>query len=280
MSDILSIAGYGKISRITSFPTVTMKTEKNKQAKYLVASPIATKSIDDINLSSHKKLKIPEKYGHVFILNENESLECKKKVTNQPADVSCIDDRTIAISYNYHPFQIKIINISSKQTEKLINTSNRYYGITNGQRKLIYCLYGKGIMSVDFTRDDVSTIFKQPEMTVWNYVTASRDKLYRTNPANDTVTCYNTTGEKVWEYNDKSVLKDIYGVTTEKNDDVHVASLGNNSIVVLSPDGKHARRLTGEEDNLNQPHGIYLDKTRNNLLIACFNGDVHMYKVS
>ncbi|XP_052101088.1 uncharacterized protein LOC127735040 [Mytilus californianus] len=303
MSDILSIAEYGKISRITSSPTVTMKTEKNKQAQYLVASPIATKTIDDINLSSHKKLKIPEenktskftgctitptgnivlvdyKYGHVFILNENESLECKKKVTNKPADVSCIDDRTIAISYNYYPFQIEIINISSKQTEKLINTSSMCYGITNGQRKLIYCLYGKGIMSVDFTGDDVSTIVKQPEMTVWNYVTASGDKLYRTNPVTDTVTCYNTTGEKVWEYNDKSVLKDIRGVTTDKNDNVYVACKGNSSIVVLSFDGKHARRLIGEEDGLNQPHGIYLDKTRNNLLIACFNGDVHMYKGS
>ncbi|CAC5411426.1 unnamed protein product [Mytilus coruscus] len=94
-------------------------------------------------------------------------------------------------------------------------------------------------------------------------------KVNFTNPATSTVTCYNITGEKVWQYNDETVLNGIRGVTTLQGDNVYVASYGNNSIVVMSPDGKYARRLVGEEDGLNQPHGIYLDKTRNNLLISC-----------
>ncbi|XP_052101435.1 uncharacterized protein LOC127735322 [Mytilus californianus] len=303
MSDILSIAAYGNISRITSSPTVTIKTEKNKQAQYFVASSIAAKSINDIKLSSHKKLKIPEvnkasrftgctitssgkiilvdwNYNDVIILYENESLECKKKVSNQPVDVSCIDDNTIAITHKFSPFQIEIINISSKQLKKQIRTLDLCYGITNEQGRLIYCSHEKGIQSVDFFGDNASTILEQPEMDTWNYVTASGGKIYHTNPKTNAVTCYNITGEKVWEYRDKSVLKDVRGVTTDKDDNVYVASFGNNSIVVISPYGKHARRLIGEEDGLNEPWGIYLDKTRNNLLISCYNGDVHMYKVS
>lgn len=303
ISDIFSIEGYGKISRITSSPSVIILTEKNKQAQYLVTASSTKRTIDDINFSSHRKIKIPElnlqsrftgctitpsgniilvdwNYNTVFVLNENESLKFKKRFPCRLVDVCCIDDTTIAISHLCFTTQIEILNISSEQKEIPIRTSNECYGITNEQGRLIYCLKKTGIQSVDVSGDDAFNVVKQPRMSKWNYVTASGDKLYHTNPTTDTVTCYNITGEKIWEYNDKSVLKDIYGVTTDKDANVYVASRGNDSIVVLSSDGKHARRITGKEDGLNQPHGIYLDKTGINLLISCYNGEVHMYNVS
>ncbi|XP_063431449.1 uncharacterized protein LOC134714135 [Mytilus trossulus] len=305
LTDIFSIADCGKISRIASSPTVAVKLEKNKQAQFLVALSVEKKTINDINLSSHRKLKIPElnnpsmftgctitptgkivlvdwNYHNVFILSENESLECKINVFSHPVGVTCIDDKTIAITHNfsYGPNKIETINIFSKQTEKEIRSSNYCYGITNEQGRIIYCSSGKGIQSVDFSGNDNSTIVKIPKMSDWNYVTVSGGQLYHTNPSTDTVTCYTITGEKIWEYSDKSFLKNIGGVTTDKDANVYVASYGNNSIVVISQDGKHARRLIGGEGGLSQPWGIYLDKTRNNLLISCNNGDVHMYKVS
>ncbi|XP_063434348.1 E3 ubiquitin-protein ligase TRIM71-like [Mytilus trossulus] len=305
LTDIFSIADYGKISRIASSQIVAVKLEKNKQAQFLVKPSVEKKRINDINLSLHRKLKIPElnilsmftgctitptgkivlvdwNHHNVFILSENESLECKINVSNQPVDVTCIDDKTIAITFNYTygPYKIETINISSKQKEKEIETSNCCYGITNEQGRLVFYSLGKGIQSVDFSGKDHSTIVKEPKMSDWNYVTVSGGKLYHTNRSTDTVTCYTITGEQIWEYSDKSFLKNICGVTTDKDANVYVASYGNHSIVVISQDGKHARRLIGREDGLSQPWGIYLDKTRNNLLIACYNGDVHMYKVS
>ncbi|CAG2218249.1 unnamed protein product [Mytilus edulis] len=291
LTDIFSIADYGKLSRIASSPAVAVKLEKNKQAQFLVAPSVEKKTINDINLSSHRKLTIsklnsPSRFtgctitpsgkivlvdwinNYVFVLTENESLESKINVSSQPIDVTCIDDKTIAIthSYPYGSFKIETINISSKQKEKKIRTSNLCYGITNEQGKLIYCTFVI-----------VSTFELYPFFG--NDCAASGRKLYHTNPSTDTVTCYTITGEKVWEYGDKTVLKNIRGVTTDNDNNVYVASLGNNSIVVISPDGKHARRLVGNDDNLHQPHGIYFDKTRNNLLISCYNGDVHIFKV-
>ncbi|XP_071168475.1 uncharacterized protein [Mytilus edulis] len=308
LPDIFSTADYGKIFRIASSPTIAIKLEKNKQAQFLVAPSVEKKTINDINVSSHRKLKLPEllnypsrftgctittagrivlvdwNYNHVFVLNENESLECKIDVSFQPLDVTCIDDNTIAITHNYSPFELEIINISSKQKERQIRNSNACYGITKRQGRLIYCLKGTGIQSVDSFGENastlVTTLVKQPKMSDWNYVAASKDKLYHTDTRTDTVTCYTISGEKIWEYNDKSVLDDIRGVITDKDANVYVASFGNNSIVIISSDGGEAKCLIGKYDGLNQPHGIYLDKARNNLLISCYNGDVHMYKVS
>ncbi|XP_052101090.1 transcription intermediary factor 1-beta-like [Mytilus californianus] len=124
--DILSIKGYGNISRTTSSSAVVMKTEKNKQAQYLVAPSRATRTINDINISSHRKVKITKNnkyslftgctirptgqivlvdwnYADIFIFNESESLECTIKVSRGPVDVTCIDEKTIAISHDRHP---------------------------------------------------------------------------------------------------------------------------------------------------------------------------------
>ncbi|XP_076103649.1 uncharacterized protein LOC143072548 [Mytilus galloprovincialis] len=300
MSDILTIVGYGKISRSSSSFTVSMQTEKNKQAQYLVVPSIGTKTINNIHLT-HKKLTIPGvqknskfsgctisptgdvilvdlKYHTVFVLHQ--SFVFKIKTIRPPFDVSFIDEKNIAVSHgDYAPFEIEIINISTEQIEKQIKISKKCHGITIEQERLIYCSKGNGILSVDFCGNNACTVVEQPEMSSLNHVTASGGKLYHTNPTTDTVTCYTSIGEKVWEYNDKSVLKNIRGVTTDKDANVYVASYGNNSIVVISPDGKHARRLVGKDDGLYQPYGIYLDKVRNNLLIACYNSDAHMYKV-
>ncbi|XP_063434326.1 transcription intermediary factor 1-beta-like [Mytilus trossulus] len=304
MSDILTIVGYGKISRSSTAPTVSMQAGKNKQAQYFVCPPVGTKTIDDIHISSHKKLKLPEVYigrqltgctisptgkiilvdwGYrtVFVLHEDESVLFQIKTQKPPFDVSFIDENIIAVSHgNRAPFNIELINISSGKIEKQIRISKKCHGITNEQDRLIYCSEGNGILSVDVSGNNACTVVEQPEMSDLNYVTASGGKLYHTNSTNDTVTCYTITGEKVWEYNDKSILKNIRGVTTDKDANVYVASHGNNSIVVISPDGKHAKRLPGMDGSLYQPHGIYLDKASNNLLVACYNGSAHMYKVS
>lgn len=299
----MTIAGYGKISRITSSPKVAIEIKKNKQAQYLVAPSIRTKTIDDMHISSHKKLKIPGEdiqrrligciisptgkviladwnYHTVIVFHEDESLKFEIITQTPPFDVSFIDENIIAVSHEDRaPFNIELINISSGQIEKQIKISKKFHGITNEQEKIIYCSKGNGILSVDFSGNNACTVVEQPEMSDLNHVTVSGGKLYHTNSTNDTVTCYKITGEKVCEYNDKSVLKAIRGVTTDKDANVYVACRGNNSIVVISPDGKQARRLVGKEDGLNQPYGIYLDKAKNNLLIACYNGIAHMYKV-
>lgn len=267
----------------------------------MVTPSIAPKTIDDVILSLQRTLEIspmcPSRsftgctitpkgmivlvdwdYDQMIMASENGSLVIKNNISSQPVDVSCIDDKTFAISYNVYPSKIGIINLSSAPQENKIGTTNMFYGITNRQGRLIYCSRGKGIQSVDFIGNNACTIVEGREMLDWSYVAASGDKLYHTDPTTNTVTCYNITGEKGWEYKDDSILQNIRGVTTDQADNAYVASLGNDSIVVISTDGKHARRLLGKEDGLIQPCGIYIDKTRNNMLVSCFN--VHMYKVS
>jgi len=60
---------------------------------------------------------------------------------------------------------------------------------------------------------------------------------------------------------------------------VYVASLGNNSVVVISSDGKRCRTVFGESDGIDQPMAICFDKVKSNLVVCNLNGTAFLYKV-
>jgi DNA-binding beta-propeller fold protein YncE len=60
---------------------------------------------------------------------------------------------------------------------------------------------------------------------------------------------------------------------------VYVASLKNNSVVVISPDGKRCRTVLGDSDGIYQPLAICFDKVKNNLVVCNLYGTAFLYKV-
>jgi DNA-binding beta-propeller fold protein YncE len=56
-------------------------------------------------------------------------------------------------------------------------------------------------------------------------------------------------------------------------------SSSNNSVVVISPDGKRCRTVLGESDGIDTPTAIYFDKVKNNLVVCNENGTAFLYKV-
>ena len=51
---------------------------------------------------------------------------------------------------------------------------------------------------------------------------------------------------------------------------LHVASRGNDSVVVISPDGKRCRTVLGKSDGINNPNAIHFDKVKSNLEVHFF----------
>jgi DNA-binding beta-propeller fold protein YncE len=53
---------------------------------------------------------------------------------------------------------------------------------------------------------------------------------------------------------------------------VYVASKGNDSVVVISPDGKRCRTVLGKSDGMHYPTAICFDKVKNNLVVCNYFG--------
>ena len=123
----------------------------------------------------------------------------------------------------------------------------------------------------------VTTLVKQSNLPIICYLTTHGDKIYQTNCDTSTVTCYTKKGEKLWEFKDQSVLNDPRGVTVDNNSNVYVTSYSSSKVVVLEPDGRHWRQLFSSDDGLFNPTGLYLMKSKNNLLVTNYHGPAFLY---
>ncbi|CAG2201132.1 unnamed protein product [Mytilus edulis] len=220
-------------------------------------------------------------YNRLLIYNENGLLDSEIPVSKQPVEVTCIDEKTVAVTHNGQPYHIEIVNIENKKITNKIKTSKPCYGITNNNGRLVYYEMGSGIQTVDVTDGSiVTTVVKVDGDHYWNYVTTSRDKIYRTDQHTSTVTCYKVTGQKVWELKDESIFTGIRGITIDNDSIVYVTSRDNNNVVVLSSDGKVARQLLGKDDGVELPVGIHFDQRRNILLVTNLYEKAFLFRLS
>ena len=113
----------------------------------------------------------------------------------------------------------------------------------------------RGICKLPMHDGNVTTLVQQEHLQSKSDIAVRGDNIYQTNPGSIIVTCFTTSGEKVWEFRDKSILPDPTCLTFDRNSNIYLASYGS-FIVVLSSDGKHAKELLTEEDSLTFPIGI------------------------
>lgn len=207
----------------------------------------------------------------LLILNEDGTLKSDIPLSTQyPVDVTCIDDKTVAVTC-YSIKQIQIINITTKKVERSIKTVGLYFGICYRDGYLLSCDTKRGIQKIHLSDTCSSNLVKDTTLSVWSYVATSEDNIFYTNSFNSTVTCCSFTGKKMWEYKDKSVLSPR-GIAVDKYSNVYIASASDNTIVVLSSDGKQASKLLGNDTGINNPFGLAFDDKKEKLIVVNYNG--------
>ncbi|XP_071169534.1 uncharacterized protein [Mytilus edulis] len=301
VSGILSsISSFCTISTELSNPSILLKKEKEKQAQIMTVQPSAQTSIHDTKIQMIQTFTLPKGSNTTFIngctINQSGKMVFADYNVNQrliilnadgsvdgeiqlqvPFDVTSIDNRSVAVIQHE---QIQVIDLSSNRIEKTIKLNNLVTsGISYGQHTLFYCEPGKNIHMLkptDGSHQNSIDISNESKGTYYMYVAFHQNNLYLTNKTNHTVTCYKVYGKKVWEFRDETVICSPWAVSCDKYSNVYVASLGNNSIVVISPDGTHSRTLISQTNVC----AIDVDKERNILIAAGFQSNtVNVYKI-
>ena len=214
----------------------------------------------------------------LVILNNDGTLD--DKITCSPyfsRDVTLIDGSNVAVST---AGDIRIINIDTKRTERVIKTTSSCYGIAYHKGTLLWCAESRGLNKIGLSDDIITTLFEDVTLPDQSFLTTFGDKIFQTNLVNNSVTCYTINGGKLWEFRDTSVLREPTGVAVDNNCNIYVTSYYYNKVIVLSPDGKQWRQLLDQNDGLSGPYGISIDKTTNNILITSYYGSALMFHIS
>jgi hypothetical protein len=269
MAAINNIEIFGSVCRETNPPAINIKRGKDKQAQIMTITPPGRNvSIHDINLVLLRRKErlcdiitgctITPNSKYIFAdvgtkglhnLNDDwtsDNLDIELPAISNALDVTCIDDTRLGISTGTCQ-QINILNNVSKQIEKIISTSGWCFGITQYEGSLLFCEGLIGISRVQLSDNNISLLIKEEGCPVYTYVITSGDNIYHSNPTTNTVSCHKINGDKLWEFQDVAIIRSPHGVAVDRDLNVYVASLGNNSVVVLSPDGKRCRTVFGEQ---------------------------------
>ncbi|CAC5418665.1 unnamed protein product [Mytilus coruscus] len=286
ISDILSsVSTFGTISIELGHTRVVMKTEKDKQAQIVSYRPERVKPIHDIGLilkwNVNTEIHVDDNTsiicGCTFSLTGDIILTdyCNNRLLTlkedgsfyneiylsliHPTNVTFIDNRTVAVSFQ-SSCGVEIIDIKDKTTVRIIETTSYCSGISYRNGFLLFAEHANGIYRVQLPNGVKSLLISRNAVEYWDCLTLSDDKIYHAIHNEDKICCYAMSGEKIWEYNDKTKLKNPIGVTIDNYSNIYVASHGNSSIIVISADGKNARCLLETADGINSPYGICIDK--------------------
>lgn len=69
------------------------------------------------------------------------------------------------------------------------------------------------------------------------------------------------------------------GITVDNKQNLHVACLGTDCVLVISPAGKQGRQLQVEKDDIENLRAIYFDKDKNKLLVSTLSGSAFLFDV-
>jgi hypothetical protein len=95
----------------------------------------------------------------------------------------------------------------------------------------------------------------------------------------NTIYCYTLTGQHIWTFKDKNVLRDPAGIALDKNRNVYVAGRSTNNVVVLSPDGSNCREILTQSDGLDRPFSLCINIDRNELLVCNLSGPAFVFSL-
>ncbi|XP_071145578.1 uncharacterized protein [Mytilus edulis] len=274
---------------------INLERSKDKQAQLV---GVRNKSINDIKLTLLNTIRLDASTsvtgccslpaGNIVFCNNSCGRECIQichpngnlllKISiapNYAFDVTCIDDKTVAVSSNSsYSKQINIINIDTKVISS-IQTEDKCKGLTYKDGSLMVCVAGKGIQTLN-AKSGNSTTIVPCDLGFYSYIVSSDNKLYYTNSKDHTVTCCDMAGNIIWTQN---VLTDPCGIAVDHAGNVYTVSVSQQTLIVLSEDGQLSRQLLSKNDGLEDAFAIAYDKIKHRLCVAnlqdkCFLFDV------
>jgi DNA-binding beta-propeller fold protein YncE len=285
-----SIDRFGEVIVESKPSELSLVRKKDKQAQMMVADP-PHMSVDNIQLNLKQTIntKGVSMRGCSLLTDGRMVLSCynddivrfinedgvelfqigKDKTRSCIYDTVYIkDNNSVAVSSGGGVKRcITIIDIEKKEIMTTISMDTYIYSMAVRGRTIYYCAGDKGLKMINLSDKSVSDIINS-NMSDFDCVATSRDKLYYTTFNTHTVTCCDLHGTTQWEFNDQRVLKCPCGISVDNEGNVYVVGNGSNNVVVISSDGQRHRQLLSKRNGLARPAVLDYDRSTNNVLVV------------
>ncbi|CAG2191122.1 unnamed protein product [Mytilus edulis] len=175
--------------------------------------------------------------------------------------VTCLNDKTI-----------NIVNIDDGVVKQKIKVGKPCSGLSYHNTKLYVIVKGTGIVEFDLGGNLIRTISVDVACDDC-YLTSYKDRFCYTC-YKQFIACCDSNGREIWRQGiaDSGVAADNYG-------NYFAAHYREQTLNIISADGKKTKQLLTSNEGLNHPQGIFFDSNNNKLLVANRYKTAMLYRV-
>ncbi|CAC5407976.1 unnamed protein product [Mytilus coruscus] len=301
---IKHIKTFGDVEIDNCEKHVSFSWQSHKSAQIFKPTSVA-KSIENINVRLGRRININREgisgcaiseAGNMLFLQAHSNRLMKYSPNGEFISESCIDPEASGIGYDlavidsntvavssggFSPQQIYLIDMNSTKTSQVFQLGDWCCGLSYNNNSFICCTFRNGIKIFDRSHSNLTNVRilpNAPDKVDYTYVTSNENRIFHSNWNDDSVVCYDFSGQVQWKYCDL-LLRKPYGITLDSNSNIYVAGSYSNNIVVISPDGKQAKELIGASAGMSSPRALFFHKTKHVLLVATNNKVAFMYDV-
>ncbi|CAC5397512.1 unnamed protein product [Mytilus coruscus] len=183
--------------------------------------------------------------------------------TQETYDVCFVRKRTVAVALGASN-QTKLVDTEKNKIIQTIKLSHNCYGVASDGETLV--ISNNDRQSTRMNLNDMShTILERMERL--DCISLFQGNIYGTFPEENKVCCYDSTGEPLWTVQHQDIDYPL-GITLDINGFVYTASSRNDSIVVISPDGKSCKTILSEADGIKEPIGIDINRETGIMIVS------------
>ncbi|CAG2254037.1 unnamed protein product [Mytilus edulis] len=287
-SFLQDVKSFGDININTTSSTLRLKTGRKDQAHHLVPEVPGIEQIKPsllTRLTSPKDMKLNIWACHILpdsrimildnnkkqlVLFSNDGIFIRNVVTftKNPCDVCFVRNYTVAVTLR-SANQIALVDVEKNKIIQTIKLSHECYGVASDGKTLVITSGGSQCTTVNL--NDMSHTILEGMQGV-GPIALFQGNIYGINYHENKVSCYRITGEHLWTYQNPDVAKPR-GLSLDKNGFVYIASNGNNSIMVVSPDGRTCKRILSGSDGIKDPWQIDINRETGIMIVSSRKSD-------
>ncbi|CAG2225953.1 unnamed protein product [Mytilus edulis] len=253
------VKSFGDIDINTTTSTLKIKAGRKDQAQHLVPK---VPGIEQIKPSLLTKLTIPEdmkslsitaclilpdnfiildqkKYQLLLFSNDGIFIRQIVTFTETPYDACFVRNNTVAVTLG-PTTKTALVDIEKNTVIQTIKLSHGCFGVASDGKTLVISDSDSQCTTVNL--NDMSHTIKGMGGS-------------------------DCTGEPVWTYQHQDIARPR-GLTLDKNGFVYIASFRNNSIMVVSPDGKTCKTILSEADGIKDPWAIDINRETGMMIVS------------
>jgi len=272
-------------------PQLTRKTIVNFQTK-----DKGRVCIRGCDILPDGKLVFAEREGKRLLMFSNNGNHEKNIVqfTGKPFDISYTGENIVAVTI-WDKHEVVFVNVITNTITNTVDIGHACFDTITNTVDIDHACFGTDFnmnrlaIRVIQTSTSSHIIYLDPKGKLIDRVnipgsfstniSLRDDTIKCTDWRTNTIYCYTLTGQHIWTFTDKNVLREPRGIALDKNRNVYVAGKETNNVVVLSPDGKNCREILTKSDGLDGPFSLCINIDRSELLVCNQNGPTFLFSL-